>query len=107
MLCSYSNNIEDVRNIAVAISLDDAVFITVSHISLCTSIRLCSSLHSQNFRKALEEEWKLPLSHRSKPNVFFEESSALVSYHQTNLKEWSVKSDAWVMAVSICNIYCV
>ena len=34
MLCSYSNNIEDVRHVAVAISLDDAVFITVSHISL-------------------------------------------------------------------------
>ena len=34
MLCSYSNNIEDVRHIAVAISLDDAVFITVNHFSV-------------------------------------------------------------------------
>ena len=34
VLCSYSNNIEDVRHIAVAISLDDAVFITVNHFSV-------------------------------------------------------------------------
>ena len=34
MLCSYSNNIDNVRHIAVAISLDDAVFITVNHFSV-------------------------------------------------------------------------
>ena len=45
VLCSYSNNIEDVRHISVAISLDDAVFITVNHMSLYTFyqiILLCS-----------------------------------------------------------------
>ena len=77
----------------MAISLDDAVFITVNHMLLCTSIRSFSSLHSQNFRKALEEEWKLSISHRFISNVFFKESSAEVSYRQTNLKGWSLTSD--------------
>ena len=31
VLCSYSNQIEAVRHVAVAISLDHAVYITVSH----------------------------------------------------------------------------
>ena len=34
VLCSYSNNIDDVRHVAVAISLDDAVFITVNRFSV-------------------------------------------------------------------------
>ena len=93
VLCSYSNNIEDVRHISVAISLDDAVFITVNHMSLYTFIRSFSSLHSQNFRKALDEEWKLPISHRFISNVFFKESSAEVGYHLSKLQGWSLTSD--------------
>ena len=119
MLCSYSNNIEDVRHVAVAISLDDAVFITVNHMSLCTCIRSFSSLPSQNFRKALEEEWKLPLSHRLISNVFFKQSSASVSYRLSHLKGWCLTPDTSLNIVTlyfhfvyvqchvcfICNLY--
>jgi hypothetical protein len=60
----------DVGHVAIAVSLDNAVYM-------------------KNFRKALEEEWKVSLSHRSELNVSFKESEARVEY-PTSLKGWDI-----------------
>ena len=91
--------IEGVRHAAVALSLDNAVYLTVrdNHYRVCVVSNACCS---QNFRKALEEEWKVPLSHRSKLNVSFSEPSACVEYDPSSLKGWIVTCDTPQCTVS-------
>ena len=45
----------------------------------------------QNFRKALESEWKVSLSHRCRLNVSFEEAEVCVEY--PSREGWNVHSD--------------
>ena len=59
-------------------------FLTDSFIYIC---------YFQNFRKALEEKWKVQLSHRSKSNISFSEPNACVRYDSSNLRGWTVTSD--------------
>ena len=53
----------------------------------------------QNFRNALQEEWKVSLSHRSKLKISFEEPSACVEY-PSNLKGWNIIPDSAECVVS-------
>ena len=97
MLCSFSSEVQDTGYAAIAASVDNAVYITVYFI--CNTIMLHQhryihvAFFYQNFRKAVEEEWKGLLSHRCKLNVSFEGSEACVKYPST-LKGWNVISDS-------------
>ena len=53
----------------------------------------------KNFRKALQEEWKVSLSHRCKLNVSFEESAACVEY-PSSLNGWNIVPDSSECVVS-------
>ena len=52
----------------------------------------------QNFRKALEQEWKVSLSHRCELNVSFKENHTHVKY-PSNIKGWNI-----VPSSSNCNV---
>ena len=54
---------------------------------------------SQNFRNALQEEWKVSLAHRCKLNFSFEESSAYVKY-SSRFKGWNIVPDSFDCVVS-------
>lgn len=104
MLCSFSNEVQDVGYAAIAASVDNAVYITVYLFVIqiyAASVQpyTCIAFPYQNFRQALDEEWKGSLSHRCKLNVSFKEFEACVKYPST-LNGWNVMSDSIECSVS-------
>ena len=53
----------------------------------------------KNFREALQEEWKVSISHRCKLNVLFEETTARVDY-PSGLNGWNIIPDSANCVVS-------
>jgi hypothetical protein len=78
-LCSFTEGVQDVGHAAVA--------------RAAVAVSLHNDVYITNFRKALEEEWKISPANRSELNVSFKEPEACVDY-PSRVEGWDIISSS-------------